>query len=52
LGLPSYHILEDGVREAIAPDVYEREIGPLELVLDKAGIAAALEKMRAESTPR
>ena len=46
LGLPSYHILEDGVREAIPPDVYDREIGPLEFVLDKAGIVTALEKVR------
>ncbi len=50
LGLPSYHILEDGIRKAIPPDVYEREIGPLELVLDKEGIVAALEKMRTETT--
>ena len=50
LGLPSFHILEDGVREAIPPDVYEREIGPLEFVLDKEGIVAALEKMRIETT--
>jgi len=48
LGLPSYHILEDGVRDAI-PDVYEREIGPLEFVLDKAEIVTALEKVRAET---
>jgi glycine/sarcosine/betaine reductase complex component A len=50
LGLPSYHILEDGVREAIPPDVYAREIGPLEFVLDKEGIVSALEKMRTGTT--
>ena len=42
LGLPVYHILEDEVKAAISPEVYEREIGPLELVLDKPGIADAL----------
>jgi glycine/sarcosine/betaine reductase complex component A len=50
LGLPSYHILEEGVRKAIPPDVYEREIGPLEFVLDKEGIVTALEKVRTETT--
>ena len=49
LGLPSYHILEDGVRDAIPAEVYEREIGPMEFVLDKDGIVAALEKVRAET---
>jgi glycine reductase len=47
LGLPSYHILEDRVREAIPADVYAREIGPLEFVLDKAEIVTVLEKVRA-----
>lgn len=42
LGLPVYHILEDDVKAAISPDVYEQEIGPLEFVLDKPAIADAL----------
>jgi glycine/sarcosine/betaine reductase complex component A len=42
LGLPVYHILEDDVKAAISPEVYEQEIGPLEFVLDKPGIADAL----------
>lgn len=46
LGLPVYHILEEAVRAAIPPDVYAREIGPMEFVLDKDGIAAALERVR------
>lgn len=46
LGLPVYHILEEQVRAAIPDDVYAREIGPMEFVLDKDGIAAALEKVR------
>jgi glycine reductase len=46
LGLPVYHILEDGVKEAIPGEVYEREIGPMEIVLDAAGIAAALARAR------
>lgn len=46
LGLPVYHILEDRVKDAIPADVYEREIGPMEFVLDKPGIETALAKTR------
>jgi len=46
LGLPVYHILEDAVKAAIPSDVYEREIGPMELVLDKGGIIEALTPAR------
>ena len=46
LGLPVYHILEDEVKDAIPADVYEREIGPRELVLDQAGISDALRQAR------
>jgi hypothetical protein len=46
LGLPVYHILEDAVKAAIPSEVYEREIGPMEFVLDKGGIIDALTKAR------
>jgi glycine reductase len=46
LGLPVYHILEDEVKQAIPADVYDREVGPMELVLDQAGIADALAQAR------
>jgi len=46
LGLPVYHILEDDVKKAIPADVYEREVGPMEFVLDKPGIETALAKVR------
>jgi glycine reductase len=46
LGLPVYHILEEQVRAAIPTDVYAREIGPMEFVLDKDSITAALERVR------
>jgi len=48
LGLPIYHILEPEVREAIPSDVYVREVGPLEDVLDVEGISAALNSVRVE----
>jgi len=50
LGLPVYHILEDEVKQAIPADVYDREIGPMELVLDQAGIADALAQARQSSS--
>lgn len=50
LGLPIYHILEDEVRAAIPPDVYEREIGPLEFVLDRLSIVDGLSKARGASS--
>jgi len=46
LGLPVYHILEDAVKDAIPADVYEREIGPMEFVLDRAGIIDGLSQAR------
>jgi glycine reductase len=46
LGLPIYHILEDQVKAGIPADVYEREVGPLEFVLDRSGILDALAQAR------
>jgi betaine reductase len=46
LGLPVYHILEDEVKAAVPPEVYEREVGPMELVLDAPAIVKALEQAR------
>ena len=51
LGLPIYHILEPEVREAIPAEVYTREVGPLEFVLDAEGISAALKSVRARPRP-
>ena len=46
LGLPVYHILEEQVRQRIDPEVYEHEVGPMEFVLDSAGITNALDFVR------
>src|SRR4029078_821664 len=46
LGLPVYHVLEESVKQAIPGDVYEREIVPMEFVLDAPAIVSALEKAR------
>lgn len=46
LGLPVFHILEEQVKRSIDPDVYENEVGPMELVLDAEAIAAAMAALR------
>jgi glycine reductase len=48
LGLPVFHILEDEVREALEPRLYEEQVGIMETVLDKAGIVLALQRVRAQ----
>ena len=47
LGLAVYHILEEPVKQAIPDQVYDREIGPMEMVLDAPAIAGALARARA-----
>ena len=46
LGLPVVHILEEDVKAAVPPDVYEREVGPMELVLDAPAICSAIARVR------
>jgi hypothetical protein len=47
LGLAVFHILEDQVRDAVDPRVYEEQVGIMDTVLDTAGIVAELAKVRA-----
>lgn len=46
LGLPVYHVLEEDVKQTIPSEVYEREIGPMEFVLDAPAIVSALARTR------
>ena len=46
LGLPVYHVLEEGIKDAVAAAVYEEQIGPMTFVLDKPGIEEALATVR------
>jgi hypothetical protein len=52
LGLPVYHVLEESVKQAIPRDVYEREIGPMEFVLDAPAIVSALARTREPASGR
>lgn len=51
LGLPVYHVLEDQVKAVIPADVYEREVGPMEFVLDAPAIVSAMERARSQTSP-
>jgi hypothetical protein len=45
LGLPVYHILEDGIKELVDPKTYQQQVGMMEFVLNKEAITAAMEKI-------
>jgi hypothetical protein len=47
LGLPVYHVLEDQVKAVVPAEVYDREIGPMQFVLDTPAIVSAMAKARA-----
>ena len=46
LGLPVYHITEAGIKEQIAPDVYDEHISLMEVVLEVGEIAKAVQEVR------
>jgi len=46
LGLPIYHILEPEVKQHIPSDIYEEQVGLMELALDVEGIAKAVRGIR------
>ena len=46
LGLPVYHILEPDVKEAIPADVYEKQAGFMEMVVDTEAIGIILKEIR------
>jgi hypothetical protein len=46
LGLSVYHILEDEVRRAIDPAVYDEQVGLMADTLDSAALAAAVAQAR------
>lgn len=49
LMLPVYHILEDKVKELIDSEVYEEQVGMMELVLDKEAIIKSMDTYRPKS---
>lgn len=50
LGLPVYHILEPEVKQHIPPDIYEEQVGLMELALDTEAISEALRGIRSNAS--
>jgi glycine reductase len=48
LELQVYHILEDEIKALVAEDVYQEQVGLMELSLDKDAIAEAMKSARAK----
>ena len=48
LGLPVVHIFEDDLRVQVDPDVYNDQIGFVELAVDSDAVKAAMKKFRGE----
>lgn len=46
LGLLCYHIVEDDIKNAVNADVYEEQVGMMEMVLDVDAIKAEVKQYR------
>lgn len=46
LGLPVYHILESEVKQHVPSDIYDEQVGLMELALDADAIAKAVRGIR------
>ncbi|KXI21410.1 glycine/sarcosine/betaine reductase complex protein A [Photobacterium sanguinicancri] len=49
LGLSCYHVVEDEVKNAVDPTVYEEQVGMMEMVLDVDAIKAEMQQYRSET---
>ncbi len=49
LGLSCYHVVEDEVKNAVDPAVYEEQVGMMEMVLDVDAIKAEMQQYRRET---
>jgi glycine/sarcosine/betaine reductase complex component A len=46
LGLPVFHILEPEIKAQVDPDIYDEQVGVMELALDSEAIRAEIQKIR------
>ena len=46
LGLPVYHVTEGAIKCQVSPEVYEEQVTLMEMVLDVAEIAGAVQAVR------
>jgi glycine reductase len=51
LGLPVYHVTEEAIKCQVSPEVYEEQVTLMEMVLDVADIADAVQGVRDGSAP-
>jgi betaine reductase len=51
LGLPVFHIFEPAIKMQVPSDLYEAQVGLMELSLDAPGIQAALSTVREQAGP-
>ena len=49
LGLPVYHVMEEPVKTQVAQEVYEEHVALMEMVLEAADIANAVQEVRTSS---
>src|ERR1051326_4643822 len=50
LGLPVYHILEPEIKAQIPPDVYDEQVGIMEMALNAEELCAATRELRTQMT--
>jgi glycine reductase len=50
LGLPVYHILEPEIKAQIPPDVYEQQVGVMEMALNAEELCDATRELRKQMT--
>ena len=48
LGLPVFHVLEDAIREAVEPGVYDQHLGFFALSFDTDAITGVMKRSRGE----
>ncbi len=46
LGLLCYHVVEDDIKNAVNPEVYEEQVGMMEMVLDVDALKAEIKQFR------
>lgn len=50
LGLEVYHILESKVKDEVSPDVFDEQVGMMEMVLDVDAISEEMSSIREQYT--
>ena len=52
LGLPVLHVFEPEIKDQVPPDVYEAQVAPMEMSLDRDAILAGLREARRTAATR